>query len=514
MKKILLTVAAACIGTAMFAQQTDAFLASWTSAKQNTVKNTKTKEVAVCKNMVIDFSNPLVKELFVPVVDAATGKTDGKGWYWAGQNGTDKPFKVSYNDDEKAIQVDVDLSAKVDGTGTATDNNWDGFNFTWATQKDNAGTGVTAGVDAGFNPFAVDKAVWGKDSLYAEFVDVTPKLSRAAVVTYKIKDAPAANLRMDLTDANGRTSNRRTPHHPIVQDGTNWKTVPFSWGSVWNSANDSKDYDADMLQDGWVGAWLNVENGRNLKAPAVPLGGLPEIKTTDDNDNAVPLDPTAICKFDFSINDAKKFAESTTKPVLTVYIKSVQIGEGTEEAYDLVKARKDPSYVWPTRVDPCVADANSKDCLCKVPTSHACLCMVPTSKTCLCEVPTAQACLCFNPTSTECLCQAGKEATKECKCIDPSSEGCVCFADATAKVCVCTKDPNAAVCSISTSLISEYSIYPSIGRVFNFEGKGEMKNVGGFVVKTGVNKIDANDLPEGTYFITVDGVTTATVTVK
>jgi len=316
MKKILLTVAAACMGTAMFAQQLTAEeQAKWISVKKNLIPAGFT-----CNNMLIDFSN----DHFNPTTNG------GNGW-WA----EPKIFTLSYDATEKAVLVDVDLTDK----STAAEDNWTAFNFTWTVQINDSD--AAGGTTARFNPFAgVDKAVLGDDTLAAEFVDISNKLAQTATVTYKLVGADSANLRMDLGDGDGKGSNRRTPHWEINSKTAGWLTQTFNWNATWNANNDSRHYDADRLEDGYVGGWLNINNGRY----ATVQDGLPSVPTTGDTDDAYPLDKETICKVEFGVNDAKKYADAFTALKLKLYIQSIQIGNGLETQWDLVKCKTIPGY--------------------------------------------------------------------------------------------------------------------------------------------------------------------------
>jgi len=188
---------------------------------------------------------------------------------------------------------------RIDFTNKLTPNQWSDFGFTvvqWDGTTNNKFTKTTAGEDQ------------DHDKARGWTVDFSDEANR--LVTMKVQASANINLRADLTDIAGKTSNGASPKVDVVattggvniNDAAKWATIKYSWGGA---SVDAGAAAVEIMEDWYSGTWWGVDN-------------------TDLKDAQNPLDAARIVKLGLTFDDG---GQGTLNDAKTLYIKDIVIGK-------------------------------------------------------------------------------------------------------------------------------------------------------------------------------------------
>ena len=297
MKKVLLTVAAAFAGMAMFATDLthqDSVAIFWKAKTLATKKPTL---------VVFDYSDTTF----------AHG-LNFKNFWTQHSEGTktdplDGVYKVDWDKTEKALVINFDYSKQTGDNYSAV------LNYTWVDKIMNS---------TSFNPF-LGKDSSTKDSVKGIMLDMSKNkdAGRKLVINCKVVGvSDKAQIRFDLSDANGRQSNQISPKHTILPS-SDYQDITFDWG-VDANGNDNWNQDVTELTDGWSSAWLDVDNGRSVGVVGKLINGLPGIGA--GGADLIKLDTSCIVKWNIQFNDGSIAAAAADK-TFKLYVKTIKIGD-------------------------------------------------------------------------------------------------------------------------------------------------------------------------------------------
>jgi len=302
MKKVLLTVAAAFAGMAMFAtdmthQDSVAFF--WKA------KTFATKRPTL---IVFDYSDTTF----------AHGLNFKNFWTQHSEGATIDPldgvYKYDWDKTEQALKISFDYSKQSGDNYSAV------LNYTWVDQVKDASS-------TSFNPFLQ------KDSVVGIMLDMSKAkkaVGRKLVIHCKVVGvSDKAQIRFDLSDANGRQSNMYSPKHTVLPS-SDYQDITFDWGL---DADESDDWNQNVsaLVDGYSSKWLDIDNGRSVGVVGKPINGLPGIGA--GGADLIKLDSSCIVKWNIQLNDGKIAAAAADK-AFQLYVKTIKIGDQLAEDAD------------------------------------------------------------------------------------------------------------------------------------------------------------------------------------
>jgi hypothetical protein len=306
MKKILLTAATALASLSMFAVMTnkDSVETIWVSHKILTESHKP--------NLItFDFSDTTALSFTKFWTHSAANSNAGLAFY-----------KYSWDATEKALKIDVDFT--IGGTVAAPATNYSAIlNYNWVNLVEKAG-------DTKINPFTT------ADSVEGVFLDISGADQAKLVLNYKpVGLSDSAQVRFDISDANGRQSNQISPKHTIKPSST-YQDMTFSWAEASNGNNDWNQ-DVAEITDGWTDSWFDVKNGRgasdiaSVKALNLPVAGAGGV-------GLYSLDASSIAKWNIQFDDGTKTAPGPKQTDMTfsIYVKSITIGDklaSTDDQY-------------------------------------------------------------------------------------------------------------------------------------------------------------------------------------
>jgi hypothetical protein len=294
MKKILLSITAAFVSLGLFAQlktnglsHTDSVTTMW-KAQQLLTEMYKPQLVK------FDFSgitNEIMSYFYVPSNANGNDSLDGI-------------YKYSWDTTEYALNIHFNYSnRKKSNTEAFLSCDW--------SKHQQSGTS--------FNPF-----LHSLDSVEGVFIDMSGADAAKLVLHYRtVGLSDSAQIRFDLSDANGRQSNWVSPKHTL-KPSTSYQDIEFSWAESSNG-NNEWNQDVSEAMDAWSTSWFGIDNGRTVGITGKPLtNGLPGIGKAGVD--IIPIDLSSICKFTMYINEGD-IALSGVDTNFSIYFKSIQMGD-------------------------------------------------------------------------------------------------------------------------------------------------------------------------------------------
>lgn len=141
------------------------------------------------------------------------------------------------------------------------------------------------------------------------------------LISFDVQASADLELRLDLKDIAGKTSNGASPNHKVaattggvdITDAAKWTNLKYSWGGA-ILGEVIADASVAIMEDWYSDGWWSVDN-EGIK----------------DAEN--PLSPNQIVGFVLTIDDGNSVPEGTAGDAKDFYIKNIVIGNSAPTTY-------------------------------------------------------------------------------------------------------------------------------------------------------------------------------------